>query len=140
MNNDQALCKVLIQKHHFECISLSRTRNCIQLQEIQSIVPDAFLRSDQYRTAVDLLEILKVVGFDNDKLVSLFENLLAQLESDELRVRRKETLVLVLATSDVYDVFKVLHPDDRRTVFDYFKSGLHGNGDDDEKGEICVLW
>lgn len=83
-----------------------------------------------------------MVGFDNDKLMSLFEKLLAELASDELAsvARRKETLVLVLATSDVYDVFKVLHPDDRKTVFDYFKSSLHGNGDDDEKGEIFVLW
>ncbi|KAG4080095.1 hypothetical protein HA402_008166 [Bradysia odoriphaga] len=98
-------------------------------KQILLIVPEAFHRCSLYGTAVDLLTVLKTVGYDHDKLMDLFEKLLSDETSGN---RRMETLTLILAADDVFNVFKILNPHDRRKLFDYFKRRFESASDDVE--------
>ncbi|XP_037046140.1 uncharacterized protein LOC119081368 [Bradysia coprophila] len=87
------------------------------------IVPEAFRQCSLYCTAVDLLTVLKAVGYENNKLIDLFYK---QLHLN----RSKETLVLILAADDVFNISEKVNPFHRRRVFDYFKQSFKHSSSD----------
>lgn len=111
--------------YHYETV--------FRYKEITSIVTKAFGQCVRYGTAFDLLDILKTLDFNDEKLVELFESVLVKTTSDD--VQANESIVQLMALSDVFDIFKELDLNDRTLVFIYFEHKLNFT-DGDEKGKI----
>lgn len=101
--------------------------------EAENYILKAFYESDSYGTAIGLLEILNRIGFDDDKVSQMFENLLA---TQDAYMNNKTILYHIMAAADTFHIFQKVHDEDKSINFLWFKKCFENALDPEIKSKI----